>query len=352
MSAGARPLRVALDLGATRLGRAGVARTALALADALDAQPGVEVLRLGTGPAPAPGSAARRALALRQDLLWHPRGARREARARGVDVLHAPLPRGPLGAGAPPTVITVHDLAVVRHPETLSGWNRAYTRRTLGRIAAAADAIVAVSEDTAADLAAFVPALHDRIHVIPNGVAAFWAADDDLAAPVEGPYVLAVGTPEPRKNLARLAEAMRRRRAAGAPERLVLVGADGWGGDDVPAEDWVVRLGRVDDRTLRALYRGAACVAVPSLHEGSGLPVLEAFAAGAPVACARTGALPETAGDAAVLVEPLDPRSIADGIDEAIARADELVARGRARAAAAGWERAAARHVELYRSLA
>lgn len=352
MITGERPLRVALDLSATRLGRAGVARTALALADALDAQPGVEVLRLGTGPAPAPGSAARRTLALRQDLLWHPRGARREARTRGADVLHAPLPRGPLGAGAPPTVITVHDLAVIRHPETLSGWNRAYTRRTLSRIAAAADAVVAVSEDTAADLAAFAPSVQDRIHVIPNGVAAFWAADDDLPSPVEGPYVLAVGTPEPRKNLARLAEAMRRRRADGAPERLVLAGADGWGADDVPAEDWIVRLGRVDDRALRALYRGAACVAVPSLHEGSGLPVLEAFAAGAPVACARTGALPETAGDAAALVEPLDPRSIAAGVDEAIARADELVARGRTRAAAAGWERAAARHVELYRSLA
>ena len=352
MSAGERPLRVALDLSATRLGQAGVARTALALADALDAQPGVEVLRLGTGPVRAPGSSGRRTLALRQDLFWHPRGARRAARACDADVLHAPLPRGPLGVGSPPTVITVHDLAVIRHPETLSGWNRAYTRRTLGRICAAANAVVAVSEDTAADLAAFAPALQDRIHVIGNGVSAFWAADDDLPSPVEGPYVLAVGTPEPRKNLARLAEAMRRRRDAGAPERLVFAGADGWGADEVPTEDWVVRLGRVDDRTLRALYRGAACVAVPSLHEGSGLPVLEAFAAGAPLACARTGALPETAGDAAVLVEPLDPRSIAAGIDEAITRADELVARGRARAAASGWKRAAARYVELYRSLA
>lgn len=351
MSEPARPVRVALDLSATRLGRAGVARTALALSDALDARPDVDLVRIGLGPSPAPGGVSRRALALRHDLGWHPRGARREARARGADVLHEPLPRGPLAAGAPPVVVTVHDLAVVRHPETLSGWNRAYTRRTLRRVVAAAAAVVAVSEDTAADLAAFAPEASARVHVIPNGVDPFWAADDPRPAPVDGPYVLAVGTPEPRKNLGRLAEAMRRRRAAGAPERLVLVGADGWGADDIAVEDWVVRLGRVDDRALRALYRGAACVAVPSLHEGSGLPVLEAFAAGAPVACARTGALPETAGDAAVLVEPLDPRSIAAGIDEAIARADELVPLGRARAAEATWERAAALHAELYRSL-
>ncbi len=205
MSASARPLRVALDLSATRLGRAGVARTALALADALDARPDVELLRLGTGPAPAPGSPGRRALSLRHDLAWHPRGARREARARAADVLHSPLPRGPLAAGEPPTVVTVHDLAVVRFPETLSGWNRAYTRRTLGRVVDAAAAIVAISEDTAADLAAFVPTVADRIHVIGLGVDPFWGVDDDLPVPVEGPYVLAVGTPEPRKNLGRLA---------------------------------------------------------------------------------------------------------------------------------------------------
>ncbi|MGI9117889.1 MAG: glycosyltransferase family 4 protein, partial [Gaiellales bacterium] len=271
----ARPLRIAFDLSVTRLGRAGVARTAVALADALDERADVEVLRIGLGAAPEAGSAARRALALRLDLAWSTRGARAAAQERGADVLHLPLPRGPLSPGRPPTVVTVHDLAVVRHPDTLRRWNREYTRRTLPRVLAAADAVIAVSHDTAADVAAYAPAVAERIHVIPNGVDPFWLAPAEPAAQ-PGPYVLCVGTPEPRKNLGRLVEAMRRLRAAGSEAVLVHVGADGWGDDALPAEPWIVRRGRVDDVELRALYRGAAAVAIPSLHEGSGLPALEA----------------------------------------------------------------------------
>jgi glycosyltransferase involved in cell wall biosynthesis len=345
-----RPLRIAFDLSATRLGQAGVARTALQLADALDDRSDVEILRIGVGSTPAAGSTARRALALRLDLAWATRGARAEAAARAADVLHLPLPRGPLSPGQPPTVVTVHDLAVVHHPETLSRWNRTYTQRTLPRVLAAADAIIAVSHDTAADVAAFAPAAADRLHVIPNGVDAFWSAP---AEPVLSttPYVLAVGTPEPRKNLQRLVDAMRLRRARGSEEELVHVGADGWGDVRLPDEPWLRRAGRVTDAELRVLYRGAAAVAIPSLHEGSGLAALEAFAAGAPVVAASTGALPETCGDAAVMVDPLDVESIAAGIDKAIRRRDELIRAGRARADEATWALTAERCVELYCSL-
>ncbi len=348
----ARPLRVALDVSLTRLASAGVARTTTQLADALDARADVHVIRIGSGPAPAAGTISRKSLALRQDLLWHPRGARREAQARGADVLHSPLARGPLTTGRPPTVVTVHDLAVVRYPETLSGWNRRYTQRTLARVLAAADAIVAVSEDTAADLAAFAPSTAGRTHVIPNGVDPFWGDRGDDARPIAEPYVLFVGTPEPRKNLRRLVQAMQRRRDAGSSELLVVVGADGWGADELGQRSWVRRLGRVDDRALRALYAHADVVAIPSLHEGSGLPALEAFAAGTPAVAARAGALPETCGDAAVLVDPLSAEAIAAGIDEAIARRDELIVSGRARASTATWERAAERYVEVYCSVA
>lgn len=347
---GARPLRIAFDLSATRLGLAGVARTALQLADALDDLADVELLRVGLGSSPAAGTTARRALALRLDLAWATRGARVEAASRGADVLHLPLPRGPLSPGQPPTVVTVHDLAVLHHPETLSRWNRTYTQRTLPRVLAAADAIVAVSQDTADDIAAFAPAVAGRIHVIPNGVDAFWSAPCE-PAPSGTPYVLAVGTPEPRKNLHRLVEAMRLRRARGAVEELVHAGGDGWGDVRLPDEPWLRRVGRVSDAELRALYRGAAAVAIPSLHEGSGLPVLEAFAAGAPVVAADAGALPETCGDAAILVDPLDEASIAAGIDEAIERRDALISAGRVRAEQATWTASAARCVELYRSL-
>ena len=347
---GARPLRIAFDLSATRLGQAGVARAALHLADALADRADVDVLRIGMGSSPAHGTTSRRALALRLDLAWATRGARAEAQSRGADVLHLPLPRGPLSPGRPPTVVTVHDLAVLHYPETLSRWNRTYTQRALPRVLAAADAIIAVSHNTADDIAAYAPAVADRIHVIPNGVDPFWSIPAE-PAPSIVPYVLAVGTPEPRKNLQRLVEAMRLRRARGSEEELVHVGADGWGDVRLPDEPWLRRAGRVSDTDLRALYRGAAAVAIPSLHEGSGLPALEAFAAGAPVVAAAAGALPETCGDAAVLVDPLNVESIAAGIDEAISRRDELIRAGRGRAEQATWAIAAERCVELYCSL-
>ena len=351
MSQLVRPLRVALDVSALRLGNAGVARLITRLAAAVEARDDVQLLRIGSGAAPAPGTIGRRALALRLDLAWHLRGARREAAHIGADVLHTPLPRGPLRPGQPPTVVTIHDLAVVRYPETLSGWNRRYTTRTLRRMLNAADAIVAVSQDTAADIAAFAPSTQTRITVITNGVESSWSVPIDGRPTVDGPYVLAVGTAEPRKNLPRLVEAMQLRRDAGAPERLVLVGADGWGKAALPDRPWLIRLGRVDDHELRLLYQHAMALAIPSLHEGSGLPVLEAFAAGLPVVAAARGALPETADGAAVLVNPLDAREIAAGIDQAISRCDELAAAGRIRAEAATWERVAEQYAEVYRSV-
>ncbi len=346
-----RPLRVALDVAPTRLGRAGVARSISELAEALEQRDDLDVVRIGAGSSPAHRSPRRRALALRHDLAWHPRGARRRAAALEADVLHSPLPRGPLTRGTPPVVVTVHDLAIIRHPATMNGWNRRYTRRTLQRIIAAADALVAVSRDTADDLAAYAPAAADRIHVVENGVSPFWSAVDATPPPFGGPYVLFVGTPEPRKNLGRLVAAMRNRRAAGAQETLVLAGTDGWGSEEVAREPWIVSLGRVDDLLLRRLYRHAVALVIPSLHEGSGLPALEAMAAGTPVVAAAAGALPETCGDAAILVDPFQVRSIAGGIDQALTERDALIERGRRRVEDRTWERTAAGYAAVYRTL-
>ena len=347
-----RRLRIAFDVSATRLGRAGVARSVRAMAEHIGAAPGVELIPIGGGDAPPRGTARRRALALRLDLEWSTRGARRTAAVAGADVLHCPVARAPLSSGAPPLLVTVHDLVAVRFPETMSGWNRAYSRATLGRVLAAADAIAAVSTDTADDVAAFAPAVADRVAVVLQGVDRFWSEPEHAAPLRERPYVLFVGSTEPRKNLPRLVAAQALRRARGADEDLVLVGGDAWGGVDLPAEPWLVRLDHADDRSLRLLYRDAAAVALPSLHEGTGLPVLEAMAAGAPVVAADAGALPETCGDAGILVDPLDVESIATGIDRAIAERDALAACGRAQAATRTWQSTAAAYVELYRRLA
>ena len=140
--------------------------------------------------------------------------------------------------------------------------------------------------------------------------------------------MLAVGTLEPRKNLARAAEAAR---LAGVELRVV--GAPGWGG--VSVDGW---RGWVEDDELARLYRGARCLVYPSLYEGFGIPVLEAMACGTPVVTSRGGATEEVAGGAAVLVDPRDPAAIAAGISEAERRRDELRARVSSVRAAFTWE--------------
>ena len=341
-------MRVALDLSPVRQAEAGVARYARGVAAALAVRPDVQLVRLGEGPRPPRGSARQRLLALRQDLIDAP-AARRGARRADADVLHATTLRGPLRRGRPPLVLTVHDLAVLREPGTLGSWNRRYTRAVLRPLVGAADRLVAVSDDTARDLSLLLDVAPERIAVVPNGVDARFFGPPP-PAPLDGPYVLFVGTPEPRKNLHRLAEAVDRLRRSGRRERLVVAGADGWG-DALPAGSHVEALGRVDDATLHALLGAAACLAVPSLHEGFGLPAAEAMAAGCPVVAAATGALPWVCGDAAVLVDPLDVASIADGIERAIDEAEDLRRRGRERARAFGWPATAAGLVAVYRQV-
>jgi glycosyltransferase involved in cell wall biosynthesis len=273
---------------------------------------------------------------LARDTWWYlaglPRAARRD------DVLHCTTFRGPLWA-RPPLVVTLHDLTVLRHPETLPAWHRLSGRALAGPVARRADAVVAVSEFTAGEAVELLRVPRARIRVVPNGVEEAFAPDGPAA---EGGYVLAVGTLEPRKNLARVVEAAR---LAGVELRVA--GGEGWGGVDVAG-----RVGFVDDDELAALYRGARCLVYPSLYEGFGIPVLEAMACGTPVVTSRGGATEETAGGAAVLVDPLDVESIAAGIAEAERRRDELRAAGLARARQFTWARAADEVEALWRELA
>jgi glycosyltransferase involved in cell wall biosynthesis len=147
--------------------------------------------------------------------------------------------------------------------------------------------------------------------------------------------VLAVGTLEPRKNLARAIEA-----AARIGVDLRVVGAPGWGGVEARGAN-VTWLGSVDDDELARQYRGALCVIYPSVYEGFGLPVLEAMACGAAVVTSAGGATAEVAGDAALLVDPLDVGAIAGGIETAIASREALRLRGIDRARGFSWDEAA-----------
>ena len=307
-------IRAAVDVSPLVQTRAGTARHVRGLLGALAGRDGIEIQERSFG---GPGRAA----SLARDTWWYYAGLPRSA--GGVDVLHCTTLRGPLRAKVP-FAVTLHDLALVRHPELFPRWHRWSGRAGIGPVARAADRVFAVSEFTKREAVELLRVPEEKVIVIGNAVDPAFTPSDTVS---QGDYVLAVGTLEPRKNLRRVAEA-----AARIGAELRVVGARGWGGVATPG--WV---GEVSDEELAALYRGARALVFPSLYEGFGIPVLEAMASGTPVVTSRGGATEEVAGGAAVLVDPLDVAAIAAGIEEAGSRREELRARGIERAAGFSW---------------
>jgi glycosyltransferase involved in cell wall biosynthesis len=322
-------VRVGIDVSPLALTRAGTSRYLRNLLAHLRGSVDVRTVAFG---------GAGRASVLARELAWYPLWLPRMAAHQGFDVLHCPTYYGPPHPRVP-LVVTVHDLAVFRHPDAFPTWTRNAVPRLVPPVLRAAARVIAVSEFTKRELVDVLGTDEAKIQVVPNAVDPVFTPDGPRA---EGDYVLAVGTLEPRKNLARAVDAARR-----AGVELRVVGARGWGG--VETDGW---LGEVADTELAALYRGARAVVYPSLYEGFGLPVLEAMACGTPVVTSRGGATEEVADGAAVLVEPLDEAAIAAGIQEALARADELRARGLERAAGFTWDDVARRTIEVYREAA
>jgi glycosyltransferase involved in cell wall biosynthesis len=318
-------MKVALDVSPLRLTRAGSARYLQGLREALLGR--AELRELAWG-----GSG--RAAAAARDAAWYPLALPRAA--RGCDVLHCPTFRGPFSSDVP-LVVTVLDVGVLRHPELFSRWNRTYSRIAVPRVLRAARRLIAISEFTKSEVVALVGIDPDRIDVIGVPPRDSISADGTAA---EGEYVLAVGTLEPRKNLAHAAAAAQR-----AGVELRVAGARGWGDVTMNGIRW---LGEVDDDELARLYRGARALVYPSLYEGFGIPILEAMQAGTPVVTSRGGATEEVAGGAAVLVDPDDASSIAEGLAEADRRRDELRALGFARARAFSWSDVAERTLGVY----
>ena len=268
-------------------------------------------------------------------------------------------------------VVTVHDLAFVRHPELFPRSWRALYRAGLRATARRADAVLVPSTFTADELREHSGVDASRVHVTP--LAALLPTDpksDPSSDPsididatldrlgVPRPYVLTVGTLEPRKNQARLIRAYRRLAAAGRPHALVLNGPDGWLDDELRRElaaqgpGRVIRTRDLDASDLDVLYRGADVFVYPALYEGFGLPVVEALARGVPTVAANGSSIPEVAGDAAVLVDPLDEQAISDAIARVLddpALADDLRRRGLERAATFSWQETARATLRVYR---
>ena len=255
------------------------------------------------------------------------------------------------------TLLTVHDLSFLHYPDHFVPKLVRYLSGVVPRAVARADLVLADSEATRTDLIEMVGVDPKKVEVLYSGVAARFRPEPEpgererlqerYGLDPARPYVLAVGTVQPRKNYVRLIRAFAALQSD--EHQLVVAGGRGWLYQEVLTEaetigDRVRVLGFVDDADLPALFRGASLFAFPSLYEGFGLPVLEAMACGVPVVTSDVSSLPEVAGDAALLVDPADQSALTEGLrrgleDDGLRRG--MISRGVEQAARFTWERAA-----------
>ncbi len=280
----------------------------------------------------------------------------RVERATGpVNVLHATSIIPFASARGVPLVVTVHDLAFLHHPQYFTARGRDVFARSLDVLRRRAALLLCSSRATLDDCIA-QGFDSSRLRLVPLGVRLrstnpAQVADVRTRHALPKEYVLFVGTLEPRKNLPRLLDAHASLGNTVPP--LVVAGAAGWGDDDLTerlaAAPNVIFVGHVADADLPAIYAGASVLCYPSLMEGFGMPVLEAMSHGTAVVTSLGTSTEEVAGGAAVLVNPLDTQSIADGIRDALDRRHELSQLGTERAKGATWESTATLVVRAYR---
>lgn len=293
-----------------------------------------------------------------------------ELRRRPVDLLHVQYTAPPF---APcPVVATIHDLSFEHLPETFKRRSRVQLRLTVRRTARRAAHVIAPSEFTRRDLIESYGLDPARVSVVPLAAGPQFRPVEDAAEVarvralygIGGEYVLAVGSIQPRKNLARLVRAyadLRRERGRSNLPQLVLVGKQAWlygetlrAVEASGARESIVLTGYVSEGHLPALYTGALCFAYPSFFEGFGLPPLEAMRCGAPVLAGDRTSLPEVVGDAGLLVDPFDTaalaRALARLVDDAQLR-ETLRERGLRRARSFDWRDTARMTLQVYQKV-
>jgi glycosyltransferase involved in cell wall biosynthesis len=327
----------------------------LLLTRAPDGLDGVCVSRI-RAPFPTPNEYAR--------AFWEQAVVPFEVARLRPDVYHSPNYILPVAIGCP-TVVTIHDLFYL-DSSIHRLRSHLYLTALANRAIRSATRVICVSKYTRDRLLERFPGASGRVRVIGEGVdprfrpqGSRTMADFRERLDLDQPYVLFVGTIEPRKNLSRLIRAFETAvTKTGAPHHLVVAGARGWKDGPIRkafeisgVRDRIHMVGYLSDADLPAAYGGADVFAYPSLAEGFGLPALEAMACGTAVLTSNNSAIPEVVGDSAVLVDPLNERDIADGLERLLCDPRERQSRsesGLRRAAGYRWDRVAEQTMAVY----
>ncbi len=283
----------------------------------------------------------------------------------GIDVFHDPSYQLPLKRSRAAYVVTIHDLAPFRFPETNTLKYGLYWKFMTRSAIKRADRIIAVSEFTRNDIIDLFPNSENRIDVAPEAAAACFVPGQPTTERLESlgvrkPYFLTAAKYEPRKNLERCVQAFMHGPARLDPDiKLVMAGAMGWKNKSLErflqvkeVQKKVVLTGYLEQSDLVEIIQGAEAVLVPSIYEGFGLPVLESMACGTPVMCSNAGSLPEIGADAALYFDPYDIESMATVMNEFLTDSDrqiELRRRAIRRAGEFSWVKAAKATLEVYR---
>jgi glycosyltransferase involved in cell wall biosynthesis len=298
-------------------------------------------------------------------ILWEQVAAPVEVWGHHLDVVHGAVNIVPLAA-AQPSVVTVHDLSFLRMPDRFPAAKVAYLRKAVACSVMRATRVIAVSEHTKADLAHYFGRREEEVTVVYSGVDPFFrplSTDALNAIPSSRlggrPYILHVGTLEPRKNIDVLIRAFAVcREELNLPHLLALVGAKGWKFESLFSlvlqlglEDHVYFADYASSKELPLWYNGADLFAYPSAYEGFGLPVLEAMACGVPTVTSSTSALKELASGACLTVDPGSQEALQLALARLLTDSElraSLRTAGLARAAQFTWERCARQTVAIY----
>jgi glycosyltransferase involved in cell wall biosynthesis len=301
------------------------------------------------------------------DRIWSLTALPHAARSDKIDVMHVQYTVSPFFRV--PVVTTIHDISFRLFPKLFSAKDRALLNISVPAAVRLASRVIGVSENTRRDiLRAYAGTPPHKVVAIPLAASSDFKPQDEADRErnrrllearhaIRGPYVLAVGVLQPRKNLPLLIRAFRAaKRIARRPHRLVITGKHGWMTAEIDtalreAGDDVLFTGYVPDEHLPLLYGCADMMCYPSLYEGFGLPPLEAMACGCPVVVSRSSSLPEVVGEAGIM---LDPERLSEWIDAIAALLDSAPDRtrlsesGLAQAAKFSWRRTAMQTLAVY----